>query len=62
GMDYSYPQFFCTLEKSRRTFPRSVVGSFSLPNLCEFMGIPFNNHHNALADAEACAKIAMTIL
>ncbi|MDE6765052.1 MAG: 3'-5' exonuclease [Duncaniella sp.] len=62
GIDYSYPQFFCTLEKSRRTFPRSVVGSFSLPNLCEFMGIPFNNHHNALADAEACAKIAMTIL
>ena len=49
-------------QKSRRTIPRQLVGSYSLPYVCEFMGIPFYNHHNALADAEACAKIAMTLL
>jgi len=26
------------------------------------LGIPFDDHHNALADAEACAKIAMVLL
>ncbi|MDE6484712.1 MAG: 3'-5' exonuclease [Duncaniella sp.] len=62
GLDYPYYQFLCTLEKARRTIPRALIGSYSLPSLCEFLGIPFYNHHNALADAEACAKIAMTIL
>lgn len=62
GMDYPDYEFYCTLVKARSFLPRQIVGSFSLPNLCEFLGIPFNNHHNALADAEACAKIAMTIL
>ncbi|MDE7092529.1 MAG: hypothetical protein K2O43_03790 [Muribaculaceae bacterium] len=42
--------------------PRHITNSFSLPNLCQALAIPFNNHHNALADAEACAKIAMIIL
>lgn len=54
--------FFCTLEKARTTIPRSICASFSLPHLASFMGIPFHNHHNALADAEACAKIAITLL
>lgn len=62
GMDYPDYTFLCTLEKARLTIPRQLVGSFSLPYLCEFLGIPFYNHHNALADAEACAKIAMTLL
>ncbi|MDE6416666.1 MAG: 3'-5' exonuclease [Duncaniella sp.] len=62
GLDYPYYKFLCTLEKARRTIPRALIGSFSLPSLCEFLGIPFYNHHDALADAEACAKIAMTIL
>lgn len=54
--------FLCTLQQARRTIPRSICASFSLPALADFLGIPFNNHHNALSDAEACAKIAMTIL
>lgn len=62
GLDYPYYTFLCTLDKARRTIPRALIGSFSLPSLCEFLGIPFYNHHNAMADAEACAKIAMTIL
>lgn len=62
GMDYPEYDFYCTLSKARATIPRTLLKSFSLPYLCQFLGIPFSNHHNALADAEACAKIAMSIL
>lgn len=62
GMDYPDYTFLCTVQKARRTIPRTLCASFSLPSLCGFLGIPFSNHHNALADAEACAKIAMAIL
>ncbi len=62
GIEWPEPEFFCTLEAARRTIPKSLCGSHSLPSLAEFLGIPFSNHHNALADAEACAKIAMTLL
>lgn len=61
-MDYPDYQFFCTLATARRTIPRTLCRSFSLPVLCDFLGIPFHNHHNALADAEACAKIAMALI
>lgn len=61
-MDYPDYPFLCTLATARRAIPRGMIGSYSLPNLCDFLGIPFYNHHNASADAEACAKIAMTIL
>ncbi|MCM1349171.1 MAG: 3'-5' exonuclease [Firmicutes bacterium] len=62
GIDFPDNDFHCTLNKARRTFPRQLCPSFSLPFLAQFLGIPFNNHHNALADAEACAKIALAIL
>ncbi|MDE6265722.1 MAG: 3'-5' exonuclease [Muribaculaceae bacterium] len=61
-MDYPDYTFLCTLQASRRKIPRSFCRSYSLPYVCEALAIPFNNHHNALADAEACAKIAITIL
>lgn len=61
-IDYPDYKFYCTLQKARTTIPKSLVSSYSLPCLCQYLGIPFSDHHNALADAEACAKIAMTIL
>ncbi|MDE5607699.1 MAG: 3'-5' exonuclease [Muribaculaceae bacterium] len=61
-MDYPDYTFYCTLIAARKQLPRQLCPSFSLPYLCNFMGIPFDNHHNALADAEACAKIALTLL
>lgn len=61
-MDYPDYPFYCTLIAARKQLPRQLCPSFSLPCLCDFMGIPFDNHHNALADAEACAKIALTLL
>lgn len=55
--------FLCTLQAARRAIPRSMCGgSYSLPYVAQFLGIPFTNHHNALADAQACAAIAMAIL
>ncbi|MDE5627348.1 MAG: 3'-5' exoribonuclease, partial [Candidatus Amulumruptor sp.] len=62
--DMFYPEypFYCTLVKARTSIPRQLCSSFSLPVLAGFLGIPFDNHHNALADAEACAKIAMALL
>lgn len=62
GIEFPDNPFLCTLEKSRSMIPRSLCGSHSLPHIANFLGIPFHNHHNALADAEACAKIAMAIL
>lgn len=62
GMTWPDNPFYCTLTAARRRIPKQLVGSYSLPYVCDFMGIPFYNHHNALADAEACAKIAMTLL
>ncbi len=61
-MDYPDYDFYCTLSASRRKIPRHVCGSHSLPSVCEALAIPFRDHHNALADAEACAKIAMVLL
>ncbi len=60
-MDYPDYPFYCTLQQARRTIPRGVIGSYSLPSVCDFFGIPFSNHHNAAADAEACANIAKVI-
>lgn len=54
--------FHCTLTTARNRISRQKCSSYSLPHICKYLGIPFNNHHNALADAEACAKIAITLL
>lgn len=60
-MDYEYT-FYCTLQAARRKIPRSMCSSYSLPHVCDFLGIPFYNHHDALADARAAAQIAMCCL
>ena len=54
--------FLCTLAAARSNIPRAMCTSYSLPYVAEFLGIPFDNHHNALCDAECCAKIAMSLL
>lgn len=55
-------QFLCTLRAARKSIPKGMLASKALPSLCEFFGIIFNQHHNALADAEACAKLGMILL
>ena len=60
GMDYPGYQFFCTLRASRRVHP--YLRNHDLHTVADFCGFDLTNHHNALADAEACAHIAMQIL
>jgi len=62
GINFPDTDFYCTLQAARKKIPRQLCSSFSLPHLADFLGIPFNNHHCAYADAEACAKIAIAIL
>lgn len=57
------PAFFmCTLKAARASIPRGMCASKSLDSLCQYFGIPLKNHHNALDDAEACAKLAVALL
>lgn len=58
-MDYPEYPFFCTLLQSRRIWP---AGRHNLDIIAERCGYNLENHHHALADAEACAAIALQIL
>jgi DNA polymerase-3 subunit epsilon len=60
-MDYPDYTFFDTLRASRRTFGRSLP-NHRLPTVAAACGYDLRSHHHALADAEACAAIAMRIL
>lgn len=53
--------FYCTLNASRRHFgPR--LRNHQLHTVAAQCGYLLENHHHALADAEACAHIALQIL
>lgn len=61
GMTYPDYRFYCTCRASR-----SVLGN-RLPNhqlqtVAQYCGYDLKHHHHALADAEACARIAIDIL
>lgn len=58
-MDYPDYKFHCTLLKSREVWPE---GHHNLDIIAERCGYNLENHHHALADAEACAAIAIKIL
>lgn len=57
-MDYPDYQFLCTLQKSKRVWP---CGHHNLDIIAERCGYHLANHHHALADAEACAAIALKL-
>lgn len=58
-MDYPDYEFHCTLVQSRKVWPE---GKHTLDVIAERCGYVLENHHHALADAEACAAIALQIL
>lgn len=51
-------KYGCTLCAARRIY-HGLMPSFSLPNVCAHLGVDFANHHDATADAVACAEIAV---
>ena len=58
-MDYPDYEFYCTCVASRKVWPQ---GSHTLDIIAARCGYDLTKHHHALADAEACAAIAMEIL
>lgn len=59
-MDYPDYQFLDTLEASRRL--QTDLENHQLQTAAAACGYDLTNHHHALADAEACAYIAMKLL
>ncbi|GHU89946.1 DNA polymerase III subunit epsilon [Bacteroidia bacterium] len=60
-MDYPDYEFHCTCRASRRIFGK-ILPNHQLQTVAAYCGFDLKNHHHALADAEACAMIAMRIL
>ena len=60
-MTYPDYRFFCTCNASRRIFGRELP-NHKLDTVAARCGFDLRNHHNALADAQACACIALEIL
>ncbi|MDH6355948.1 DNA polymerase-3 subunit epsilon [Dysgonomonas sp. PH5-45] len=59
-MDYPDYVFYCTLAESRRQL--KYLPNHQLHTVSADCGFILENHHNALADAEACAEIALQLL
>ena len=59
-MDYPDYEFYDTCATSRRVLPD--LEHHDLETVSAACGYDLTNHHHALADAEACAYIAMKIL
>jgi len=60
-MDYPDYEFYCTCRASRKKFGK-ILPNHQLHTVAAHCGFNLTNHHHALADAEACAAIAMKIL
>ncbi len=60
-MDYPNYHFYDTLTAARRQFGHSLP-NHQLQTVAAACGYDLQNHHHALADAEACAAIALYLL
>lgn len=61
GMEYPEYEFYCTLIASRRCEDLNVP-NHQLHTVAAACGFNLEDHHHALADAEACAAIALKLL
>lgn len=61
GMAYPGYVFYCTCRASRRVFGKTLP-NHQLQTVAARCGYDLSCHHHALADAEACARIALEIL
>lgn len=59
-MDYPDYEFYDTLYAARKAFP--YLDNHRLDTVAAECGYDLSRHHHALADAEACAVIAINIL
>ncbi len=61
GMPYPNYKFHCTCRTSRKVFGRTLP-NHQLPTVAKACGYNLERHHDALADADAAAAIALKIL
>jgi DNA polymerase-3 subunit epsilon len=61
GMEYPNYTFHCTCRTSRKVHGK-LLPNHQLHTVAAHCGFDLTNHHHALADAEACAVIAMKII
>ena len=59
GLPYPGYEFHCTLAASRRSLK---LPNHQLHTVASACGFDLDKHHHALADAEACAAIALKLL
>ena len=59
-MDWPDYRFYCTCRAARRKL--KFLPNHQLHTVAEACGYNLKNHHHALADAEACAAIAIQLL
>ena len=57
GLEAPPQPFVCTVKLSKKELG---INPAKLSHVCHQLSIPLN-HHNALSDAEACAKIMITV-
>ncbi len=57
GLEPPPVPFVCTVKLSKKEL---AINPAKLSHVCHHLSIPLN-HHNALSDAEACAKIMITV-
>ena len=60
-MDYPDYKFYCTCRASRHILGKSLP-NHQLQTVAAYFGFDLTQHHHALADAEACAMIALKLL
>lgn len=60
--DLAYPNypFYCTCRLSRRLYP--FLENHQLQTVAAYCGYDLKRHHHAMADAYACAHIAVTMM
>ena len=59
GVDYPNYEFHCTLQAARRQLKE--LPNHQLHTVSAHCGFILENHHNAIADAEACAHVALKL-
>ena len=60
-MTYPNYKFYCTCRTSRKVFGKELT-NHQLHTVAARCGYDLTNHHHALADAEACAQLALIII
>lgn len=56
----THSEWFCTVAFGRMAWPE--LADHKLPTLCRSLGIPLTDHHDAAADALACAAVGIAVL